>query len=89
MDTWRGPHHRQPDPEFETLCAEAERKGLQVSFDVSSQIFGKEPYEYRSLGPLIVGIPERPQLVMVPMGLGVDRSLRQASAIAREQLERI
>lgn len=87
MDTWRGPHHRQPDPEFETLCAEAERKGLHVSFDVSSQIFGNEPYEYRSLGPLIVGIPERPQLVSVPLGSAY--TIRQASAIAREKLERI
>lgn len=87
---WRGPHHGHPDPEFANLCAEADRRGLRVSLDVGTELFGREPHEYRRLGPLIVGIPERPQMVVVLLSDSnvptFTRSLRDAAIQARRTL---
>lgn len=84
---WRAPHHGYPDPEFANLCADAEALGLHVSLDASPTLLGREPHEYRLLGPLIIGIPERPQMMVVPFGpKGFDRTLHQASVLAREKL---
>lgn len=87
---WRQPYHGHPDPEFIGLCADAQQRGLRVSLDVGTEVFGREPHEYRHLGPLIIGIPERPQMVVVlltdPNVPGFKRSLRDAATLAREKL---
>lgn len=84
---WRQPYHGHPDPEFIGLCTRAESRGLRVTLDVGSQALGREPYEYRQLGPLIVGIPERPQMIIIPFGLArASRTLREAAVEARRML---
>lgn len=84
---WDAAIHRRPDREFVALCDAAEAVGMHVALDVSAQRFGTTDREYRLPGPLIVGIPERPQLIHVPLATHeFGRSLRAGAIEAHRQL---
>lgn len=50
----RGIHHREtcPDPDFVLLCEAAANLGAHVELDVSGNLFGDRPFEYRNLTAL-------------------------------------
>jgi hypothetical protein len=82
--------HHQPlrrDERFVALCDLAERMGLQVKLDVGAHRLGHKGQEYRALGPLAIGIPERPVMMLEYITYG--RSLGHAAAIAVERLRKM
>ncbi len=83
----RGPHHQilAPDPEFVSLCADAERAGLMVGLRATSETFGEQGGECRRLASIDVGLPERETAVfatpILPLGLG------HAAGVARQRIK--
>lgn len=86
---WRSPHHGRPDPEFASLCADAERRDLTVELGVTP---GKTPLDPK-------GYPHRKFTRLAVRKVGVatplvtetfraDESIRSIAARVRRGLER-
>lgn len=84
----RAPHHHQfrPDPEFVTLCREAEAAGLHVGLDVSVRLKDPKGAPWRDLVGLTITRPDRAK-PSVYERIGEDEALRSAASRARDRLE--
>lgn len=89
----RGPQHGDPDPEFATLCAVAERVGACVELDVSAKAYSvkgndDESYRYRNIVALHVRPDDTERIEpRVTVRLEIGDTLRSMAERARRELE--
>lgn len=74
----------RPRPGVLALCIEAEMRGLRVTLDVGDRILGMEGREFRTLGPILIGVPERESLITT--WIAFDRSISDGAKRARVEL---
>ena len=86
MDYARAEYHNTPDPEFETLCQDADRAGAWVELDVSANSFGAPGHEYRNIVALHVRHPKltRPRVTVRVQTGDTLRSMAERARVALE-----
>jgi len=84
----RSGHHDafKPDPEFVTLCSDAERLGLFVGIGVSKRRLGETDREFRLLDSITV--ENRQQAPLTKVRMGPMDTIRRAAAQGRRELEK-